>query len=115
MSWQCASCSGSSVWRGKVRCRAYTAAPGEVLDEAENDRLDALIEDVEQSRPPGSERPLENLLIFGNFQVAYVSTRKAPKQGGQREFKAQSYCSPVSCWWIMHPEVCVWTTHVCDL
>lgn len=68
-----------------VKPGAGNAAPGEILDEDEKDRIDALIEDVEESRPPGSERPLENPLIFGNFQVAYVSTRKAPKQEGQRE------------------------------
>lgn len=69
-----------------------SAAPGATLDEDEQLRLDALIEDIEESRPPGSERPLENPLIFGNYQVAYVSTRKAPRQEGQRELHKLAQC-----------------------
>lgn len=61
------------------------AAPGEMLDDDEKERLDALIEDVEESKPPGSQRPLDDPQIFGNWQVAYTSTRKAPRQDGQRE------------------------------
>ena len=33
-------------------------------------------------------RPLLNPLIFGNYNVAYVSTAKAPKQDRQRAFPA---------------------------
>lgn len=58
-------------------------APGEMLNDDEKERLDALIEDVEESKPPGSQRPLDNPQIFGNWQVAYTSTRKAPRQEGQ--------------------------------
>lgn len=71
---------------------ALSAGPGELLEEDEQKRIDALIEDVEQSRPLGSERPLENPLIFGNYQVAYVSTRKAPRQEGQRELLKLARC-----------------------
>ena len=30
-------------------------------------------------------RPLENELIWGNYNVSYVSTQQAPNQNGQRE------------------------------
>lgn len=32
-----------------------------------------------------SPRPLDNPLIFGNFNVAFSSTQRAPNQSGQRE------------------------------
>ena len=64
--------------------QSWCADAGEVVDEEEQERLDALIDEVEQSPPPGSSRPLENPLIFGNYQVSYVSTRRAPRQEGQR-------------------------------
>lgn len=72
---------------GKVsvqRLQSWSAEAGELVDEEEQEKLDALIDDVEQSPPPGSSRPIENPLIFGNYQVSYVSTRRAPRQEGQR-------------------------------
>lgn len=34
---------------------------------------------------PQEPRPLENELIWGNYNVSYVSTQQAPNQKGQRE------------------------------
>ncbi|BDA43379.1 probable plastid-lipid-associated protein 8, chloroplastic [Coccomyxa sp. Obi] len=53
-------------------------APEDLQNEVEN--LLEKLEDLGQAQVP---RPLENPLIFGNYDVAYVSTRGAPKQDGQ--------------------------------
>jgi hypothetical protein len=70
---------------GKSQCKhGWCADAGELVPEDKQEQLDALIDDVERSPPPGSSRPIENPLIFGNYQVSYVSTRRAPRQEGQR-------------------------------
>ncbi|CAL8468643.1 g8183 [Coccomyxa elongata] len=53
-------------------------APEDLQKEVDN--LLRKLEDLGQAQVP---RPLENPLIFGDYEVAYVSTRSAPKQDGQ--------------------------------
>ena len=49
-------------------------------------QVDTLIEEIEQQ--PVS-RPLEDKRIFGDWRVTYVSTKRAPRQEGQREHRPQ--------------------------
>ena len=62
---------------------------GEALEEEEQARIDQLLEKLEFTGNEQQPRPLENPLLFGNFNVAYVSTRQAPGQDGKRELP---YC-----------------------
>lgn len=90
---------------GKARCLEKTipteaallahlcksADSGEALEEEEQAHIDQLLEKLESTGKEQQPRPLENPLLFGNFNVAYVSTRQAPGQDGKRELPY--YCA----------------------
>ena len=66
-----------------------TADGGEALNEDEQARVDALLEELEEAGRQQQPRPLDNPLLFANCSVAYVSTRQAPRQDGKRERSPQ--------------------------
>lgn len=43
------------------------------------------LEELEERGKSQTPRPLDNPEIFGNFNVAYTSTQRAPRQDGQRK------------------------------
>ncbi|KAK9829022.1 hypothetical protein WJX72_003469 [[Myrmecia] bisecta] len=54
---------------------------GEKLKDAEQQEVNNLLDRLEQIGRGQTPRPLENPIIFGNYNVAYVSTRKTTQDG----------------------------------
>jgi hypothetical protein len=48
--------------------------------------VDALLDQLEQVGAGQQPRPLQNPLLWGNYNVAYTSTARAPSERGQREW-----------------------------
>jgi hypothetical protein len=48
-------------------------------------QVDALLDKLEQVGAGQQPRPLQNSLLWGNYNVAYTSTARAPSERGQRE------------------------------
>ncbi|KAK9816411.1 hypothetical protein WJX74_010715 [Apatococcus lobatus] len=56
---------------------------GEELSQAKRQTIDSLILQLQAIGEQQQPRPLENELIWGNYNVSYVSTQQAPNQKGQ--------------------------------
>lgn len=53
------------------------------MSEAESAEVDGLLDDLERVGAEQQPRPLQNPLLFGNYNVAYTSTRRTPSEQGQ--------------------------------
>lgn len=60
--------------------------------------VDQLLDQLEAIGSTQQPRPLDNPLLFGNYNVAYTSTARAPTERGQRGFiwhqQQQVSCAP---------------------
>lgn len=64
------------------------------MNAQQREEVDKLLDQLEAIGSTQQPRPLENPLLFGNYDVAYTSTARAPTERGQREF---SVC--LVSWW----------------
>ena len=56
------------------------------LNAGQQAAVNKLLLELEEKGRQQSPRPLDNALIFGNWNVAYTSVQNASKQQGEREY-----------------------------
>lgn len=56
------------------------------MSQQQREQVDSLLEQLEAAGSQQQPRPLDNSLLWGNYNVAYTSTSKAQSERGQREF-----------------------------
>jgi hypothetical protein len=65
-------------------CRA-SADGGISMSQQQKEAVDATLEQLEADGSQQQPRPLDNPLLYGNYNVAYTSTSRAQSERGQRE------------------------------
>lgn len=71
----------------EIRCHA-SADGGIELAQQQREQVDSLLEQLESLGSQQQPRPLDNPLLYGNYNVAYTSTSRAQSERGQRELAA---------------------------
>ena len=61
----------------------YSVDGGMKLTDEQKDEVDSLLDELAEAGR--GSRPLKDPRLFGNYVVAYTSTRRAPNERGQRE------------------------------
>ena len=62
------------------------AADGGIsMSQQQREQVDGLLEQLESAGTQQQPRPLDNPLLYGNYDVAYTSTSRAQSERGQRE------------------------------
>lgn len=74
----------------------WSSADGGVTMTAEQRiEVDALLDQLETIGSAQQPRPLDNPLLFGNYNVAYTSTARAPTERSQRESRSIVHITPL--------------------
>ena len=55
------------------------------MSQQDQSSVNDCLEELERRGQTQDPRPLDNSDIFGDYNVAYTSTQRAPRQSGQRE------------------------------
>ncbi len=55
------------------------------MSQQQRETVDSLLEQLESVGSQQQPRPLDNPLLYGNYNVAYTSTSRAQSERGQRE------------------------------
>lgn len=64
------------------------------MSQQQREQVDSLLEQLESVGSQQQPRPLDNSLLYGNYNVAYTSTSRAQSERGQREsIPTKSLCS----------------------
>lgn len=61
----------------------------------QRDQVDGLLDQLAAIGSRQQPRPLDNPLLWGNYEVAYTSTQQAPSERGQREHLVLPGCAAV--------------------
>lgn len=79
------------------------------MQQQQRQQVDSLLEQLESVGSKQQPRPLDNPLLYGNYNVAYTSTSRAQSERGQRESSGHSnqICNGCAVWlYAVCPSMC---------